>query len=162
MLDQKQKNPLCSFLLNHSPEEDNASVGHGIRQSQDSTAHYSVAQVEHWHAERGFSFKLREKIFTWSVNLISSSSSSSLSETCVHTSVKRVVFFPSAEGRNSAFSWVSSGSSSLLGKSYLISAIPALSSCLCVAKHNAVSCDDGTGQIIQRHTVPVRWSTIPV
>lgn len=42
-------------------EEEYASVGHGISQSQDSTAHNSIAQVEDRHAKRGLSFKLRGK-----------------------------------------------------------------------------------------------------
>lgn len=46
-------------MLIYSQEEDYAGVGHGIRQSQDSTAHNSIPQVEDGHAKRRLSFKLR-------------------------------------------------------------------------------------------------------
>lgn len=45
----------------YSQEEEYASVGHGVGQSQDPTAHDSISQVEDWHTERGLSFKLRGK-----------------------------------------------------------------------------------------------------
>lgn len=46
-------------MLIYSQEEDYTSVGHGISQSQDSTAHNSISKIEDRHAKRGLSFKLR-------------------------------------------------------------------------------------------------------
>lgn len=40
-------------------KEDHPCVGHGVRQSQDSTSHDGVAQVEDGHAKRGFALKLK-------------------------------------------------------------------------------------------------------
>lgn len=40
-------------------KQDDPCVGHGIGQSQDSTPHDCIAQVEDRHAERGFPFKLK-------------------------------------------------------------------------------------------------------
>lgn len=45
-------------ILIYSQEEEHTSVGHGIGQSQDSTSHNSITQVEDRHAKRGLSFKL--------------------------------------------------------------------------------------------------------
>lgn len=42
-------------------KEEYASVGHGIGQSQYSTAHNSIAEIEDRHAKRGLSFKLKGK-----------------------------------------------------------------------------------------------------
>ena len=53
-------NGLC-FLLIYSQEEEYSSVGHGIGQSQDPTAHDSITQVEDRHAKGRLSFKLMEK-----------------------------------------------------------------------------------------------------
>lgn len=56
---------LCVFIIYltatfwYSQEEEYACVGHSIGQTQDSTAHNSIAEVEDRHAKRGFSFKLK-------------------------------------------------------------------------------------------------------
>lgn len=45
--------------LDNLQKQDDPCVGHGIGQSQDSTSHDCIAQVEDRHAERGFPFKLK-------------------------------------------------------------------------------------------------------
>lgn len=40
-------------------KQDDPCVGHGVRQSQDSTSHDCIAQVEDGHPKRGFPLKLR-------------------------------------------------------------------------------------------------------
>ncbi len=59
--------PICShgvtylayeMHLNNLQKQDDSCVGHGVRQSQDSTSHDRIAQVEDGHPERGFPFKL--------------------------------------------------------------------------------------------------------
>lgn len=39
-------------------KEDDASVGHGVRQTQNPAAHNGIAEIEDGHAERGLPFKL--------------------------------------------------------------------------------------------------------
>lgn len=39
-------------------KEDDAGVGHSISQTQNPTAHDSIAEIEDGHAKRGLSFKL--------------------------------------------------------------------------------------------------------
>lgn len=39
-------------------KQDDSCVGHGVRQSQDSTSHDCIAQVEDRHAKWGFPLKL--------------------------------------------------------------------------------------------------------
>lgn len=46
--------------LRSSQKEDDPCVGHGVRQSQDPTAHDGVAQVEDRHAKWGFALKLEK------------------------------------------------------------------------------------------------------
>lgn len=46
--------------VTYSQEQEYASVRHGIRQSQDSTAHDSVAEVKHRHSKWSLPFKLPE------------------------------------------------------------------------------------------------------
>lgn len=41
-------------------EEDDAGVRHGVRQTQNATAHDGVAQVEDRHPEGGFTLKVCE------------------------------------------------------------------------------------------------------
>lgn len=48
----------CEIYLNNLQKQDDPCVGHGVRQSQDSTSHDCIAQVEDGHPERGFPFKL--------------------------------------------------------------------------------------------------------
>lgn len=44
--------------LNILQKQDDPGVGHGVRQSQDSTSHDRIAQVEDGHPKRGFPLKL--------------------------------------------------------------------------------------------------------
>lgn len=44
--------------LGYSQEEDDACVGHGVRQTQNAAAHDGVAEVEDRHPDGGFTFKL--------------------------------------------------------------------------------------------------------
>lgn len=46
------------YLWYYSQEEEYASVGHGISQSQNSTSHNGITQVEDGHTKGGFPFKL--------------------------------------------------------------------------------------------------------
>lgn len=45
----------------HSQEEDDTSVGHGVGQPQDATAHDGIAQVEDGHPKRRLPFKLHAR-----------------------------------------------------------------------------------------------------
>ncbi len=47
-------------ILGYSQKEDDTSVGHGIRQSQNPTAHDGIAEVEDRHSKWRLSFKLAE------------------------------------------------------------------------------------------------------
>lgn len=59
--------PMCShgvrylvyqMHMDNLQKQDDPGVGHGVRQSQDSTSHDCIAQVEDRHAKRGFPLKL--------------------------------------------------------------------------------------------------------
>lgn len=53
------RNLVDQMHLDNLQKQDDPCVGHGIGQSQDSTSHDCIAQVEDRHAERGFPFKLK-------------------------------------------------------------------------------------------------------
>lgn len=111
-------------VLIYSQEEEYASVGHGIGQSQDSTSHNSITQVEDRHAKRGFSFKLRrrEKKQPQKHTFNFQFKQQTVCCYCMYfykcgffslTSVNRIGFFPSPLGKNSSLSNTPSGSSNL-------------------------------------------------
>lgn len=55
--------PITSWMAGCKPwrcsqKEDDACVGHGVRQTQDAAAHDGVTEVEDRHSEGGFTFKL--------------------------------------------------------------------------------------------------------
>ncbi len=58
--------PKCVCFCD-SQEEDDAGVGHGVRQTQNAAAHDGVAQVEDRHAKGGFTLKL-PKTQDWNIN----------------------------------------------------------------------------------------------
>lgn len=45
-------------LVSDLQKEDDASVGHGVCQTQNPTAHDGIAEIEDGHAKRGLPFKL--------------------------------------------------------------------------------------------------------
>lgn len=49
-------------MLIYSHKEHEAGVGHGIRQSQNPTAHDGIAEVENRHPKRGLALKLKQKM----------------------------------------------------------------------------------------------------
>lgn len=95
-------------------EEENSSIGHGVCQSQDSTAHDGISQVEDRHAKRGLPLEIGEacsllplpigqKLLTLSNNSISFVKSDILNTICIllwqglhrHTHIiSKVVTFP--------------------------------------------------------------------
>lgn len=136
----------------YSQEEEYASVGHGIGQSQDSTAHNSITQVEDRHTKRGLSFKLwgKKQEHTMNLQLISTKKHNvlcyfkSVTRAFTLTSVKRMGFFPSAVGRNSSFSSPPSGSSNLGSKYMTVNWL-----CLCLpAKSVHICCRQFKSQML--------------
>lgn len=53
------RNLVDRMHLDNLQKQDDPCVGHGVGQSQDSTSHDCIAQVEDRHAKGGFPFKLK-------------------------------------------------------------------------------------------------------
>lgn len=94
----------------HSQEEDDASVGHGVGQPQDAAAHDGIAQVEDRHPKRRLAFELCDKEGT-----VTQGGDAARGQpggpALPLTSVKCVCFFSLPWGRNSSISaphWFSS------------------------------------------------------